>query len=294
MRRWLTGVALGTVVALAATGCTRPAGTDGDLLDDWASMAVPASFTPDSGTYHRQPQEVGYLSAYAPVDCAEPHQAETLHVGALTEVTGARPPEVGSKGMRAAFGECDRQARRIMGGDWRAARIGLTVVLPSPQAWTGGARWFRCDVHELRGLDTPVPVRRTASLAGALRGSSPLRHGCFNARTEGDEVIEMVAVKCTAKHRAEFVGLWRAPESSWSAFLAKPDRAHSGCRSAVARYAKVPDDGNLRFRVGTIFYHPSEGEWRSGNRSVQCFLWISDRTLTRSVKGAGTRALPIT
>ncbi|WBB89765.1 septum formation family protein [Verrucosispora sp. WMMC514] len=294
MRRWLTGVALGAVVALAATGCTRPAGTDGDLVDDWASMAVPASFTPDSGTCHRRPQEVGYLSAYAPVDCAEPHQAETLHVGTLTDVTGNRPPEVGSEGMRVAFGECDRQVRRIMGGDWRAARIGLTVVLPSPPAWAGGARWFRCDVHELRGLDTPVPVRRTASLTGVLDKSSPLRHGCFNARTEGDEVIEMVAVECTARHRAEFVGLWQAPQSGWSEFLENPARAHRGCRGAIARYAKVPDDGNLQFRVGTIFYHPAEGEWRSGNRSVKCFIWMSDRTLTRSVKAAGTRALPIT
>ncbi|MDG4798488.1 septum formation family protein [Micromonospora sp. WMMD1082] len=289
----MTGVALGAVVTMALAGCTRPAGTDGDLVDDWAPMSAPAVFTPDPGTCHTQPQDVGYLSAYAPVDCTSPHRAETLHVGTLTDAGGARPPATGSAGMRAAFGECDREVRTALGGDWRSGRIGLTVVLPSPQAWTGGARWFRCDVHELRGLDTPVPVRRTASLTGALDGSSPLRHGCFDARTDGDDVTEMVAVGCTARHRAEFVGLWRAPDTSWSAFLKETARVHRGCRSAIARYAKVPDDGNLQYRVGTIFYHPSEGEWRSGNRSVQCFLWINDRTLTRSVKGAGTGALPI-
>ncbi|MBX7267875.1 septum formation family protein [Micromonospora sp. Llam7] len=294
MRRWLTGVALGAVVTTALLGCTRPAGVDGDLVDDWAPVAAPTVFTPASRTCHPQPQDVGYLSAYAPVDCAQPHRAETLHVGTLTDVDGARPPATGNAGMRTAFDECDRQARTALGGDWRGARIGLIVVFPSPRAWTGGARWFRCDVHELRGLDTPIPVRRTSSLTGSLDGSSPLRHGCFNAETEGDDVTEMVAVACTARHRVEFVGVWEAPAASYSAFLKEAGRAHRGCRSRIARFAEVPDDGNLQYRVGTIFYHPSEREWRSGNRGVQCFLWSSDRTLTRSLKGAGTRALPIT
>ncbi|MFV2100601.1 septum formation family protein [Micromonospora sp. LOL_024] len=293
MRRWLTGVALGAVVTTTLIGCTRPAGIDGDLLDGWAPMAAPTTFTPEAGTCHTRPQDVGYFSAYAPVDCAQPHRAETLHVGTLAAVDGRRPPETGSTGMRTAFDECDRTARAALGGDWRGARIGISVVLPSPQAWTGGARWFRCDAHELRGLDTPVPVRRTASLAGSLDGSSSLRHSCFNAKTEGDDVTEMVAVKCSARHRSEFTGIWQAPDTSWSAFLKDADRAHRGCRSTIARFTKVPDDGNLQYRVGTIFYHPSEGEWRSGNRAVQCFLWISDRTLNRSMKGAGPQALPI-
>ncbi|GIJ79318.1 Septum formation [Micromonospora phaseoli] len=294
MRRWLTGVALGAVVTTTLLGCTKPAGTDGDLVDGWAPMAAPTVFTPEAGTCHARPQDVGYLSAYAPVDCAQPHRAETLHVGTLDDVAGTSPPKTGSAGMRTAFGECDRRARAALGGDWRGARIGISVVLPSPQAWTGGARWFRCDAHELQGLDTPIPVRRTDSLSGSLDGSSKLRHGCFDAKTEGDDVTEMVAVKCSAGHRSEFAGIWRAPDTSWSAFLKDTGRAHRGCRSTIARFAKVPDDGNLQYRVGTIFYHPSEDEWRSGNRGVQCFLWISDRTLTRSMKGAGPQALPIT
>ena len=293
MRRWLTGIVLGTAATLALVGCGRPAGTDGDLVDDWAPMAAPTIFTPEADTCHAQPQEVGYLRAYAPVDCEQPHRAETLHVGELTDVDGAKPPASGSAGARAAFSECDRAARTALGGDWRTGRIALTVIFPSPPAWTGGARWFRCDAHEMRGLDAPVPERRTGSLSGALAGSSKLRYGCFNAVMKGDEVTEMVAVKCSAGHRAEFVGIWQAPKTSYSEFLKNAEQTHRACRSVIAKFAKIPDDGNLRYRVGTIFYQPSQDEWRSGNRGVQCFLWNSDRALTRSVKGAGTGLLPI-
>ncbi|RIV37759.1 septum formation family protein [Micromonospora radicis] len=293
MRRWLAGIALGAAVTLTLAGCTRPAGTDGDLVDDWAPMAAPTVFTPEPQTCHAQPQEVGYLGAYRPVDCAQPHRAETLHVGTLSDAGGAGPPADGSAPMRTAYADCDRRVRAALGADWRTGRIGLSVLFPSPTAWTGGARWFRCDVHETQGLDVPVPVRRTASLTGALSGPSPLRHGCFNATISDDEVVEMTAVGCRNGHRAEFVGLWQAPDTSFQAFADNPERTHRACRSAVAEFAKVPDDGNLQFRVGTIFYHPAPQEWRNGNRGVQCFLWSSDRLLNRSLKGAGTRALPV-
>ncbi len=293
MRRWLTGIALGTVVTLALAGCTTPAGIDGDLSDDWAPMAAAEVFTPDPGTCHTQVLDVGYVGAYDPVACDQPHRVETLHVGALTSDDGATPPAVGSAPMRTAFTECNRQVRTALGADWRSARVWLSVVFPSPAAWGGGARWFRCDVTELRGLDNPDPVLRKTSMAGALSGTSPLQHGCFNAKTSGDKVTEMVAVKCTARHRAEFVGVWTAPKGSYKAFLDNADRAHRACRSLIAKFAKLPDDNNVQYRAGTIFYHPAEDDWRNGNRGVQCFLWSSERVLTRSMKGAGSRALPI-
>ncbi|MEW2472581.1 septum formation family protein [Micromonospora gifhornensis] len=294
MRRWLTGIALGTVVTLALAGCTKPAGIDGDLSDDWAPMAAAEVFTPESPTCHAQPEAIGYVRAYAPVDCDQPHRAETLHVGTLPSADTPTPPGYDSDPMRTAFAECDREVRTALGADWRSGRIGMSVVFPAPAAWTGGARWFRCDVTEDRGLDAPIPVERTASLSGALAGPSPLRHGCFDAKTSDDEVTEMVAVKCTARHRAEFVGVWKAPNSSYRAFLDNAERTHRNCRSLVAKFAKVPDDDNVQYRVGTIFYHPSETGWHSGNRGVQCFLWSGERVLTRSMKGAGSRALPIT
>ena len=54
----------------------------------------------------------------------------------------------------------------------------------------------------------------------------------------------------------------------------------------------MPDNGDLQFRAGIdLSTTPSSEEWRNGNRGVQCFLWLSDRNLTRSLKSAGTKAL---
>ena len=167
------------------------------------------------------------------------------------------------------------------------------VIFPSPPAWTGGARWFRCDVTEIRSLDDPGANPRTGSLRGALAGAGALKLGCFNPTVVRDDVQAMVAVSCNARHHAEFAGVWQAPNVGYAAFTRDSSAVHKGCLGVIARYTGVPNDGDVRFRAGSIFYHPFEREWRSGNRGVQCFLWLSDRTLTRSLKGVGARGLPV-
>jgi hypothetical protein len=42
-----------------------------------------------------------------------------------------------------------------------------------------------------------------------------------------------------------------------------------------------------------ISYHPTRTEWQQGERRVRCFLWFSDRKVTRSLAGAGPSALPV-
>ncbi|MFI5487213.1 septum formation family protein [Micromonospora echinaurantiaca] len=296
MRRWWTAVALGAVTALALTGCGAPAGVDGNLTDDWPAPAAPQAFVPAADVCHAAFQAVGYLSGYNPVDCGASHRVETLHVGTLSgpEAERGTPPKAGSAGMRTAHAECGKAVNEAVGGDWRSGRLGLTVVFPSPPAWTGGARWFRCDVSEIQSLDDTSVDARTGSLRGALRGDSPLAYRCFSPKLEKDQITEMRPVSCTSKHRAEFVGVWHAPEISYAEFRRTSKRVHRACRTLIAKYAKVPDDGNLQYRAGTIFYHPFERDWQNGNRGVQCFLWVSDRTLTRSVKGTGNKGLPIT
>ncbi|RKN40231.1 septum formation family protein [Micromonospora endolithica] len=294
MRRWLIGVVLGAATALALGGCgDPPAGTDGDLTDDWTTIAAPAAFTPEAGTCHSQVQDVGYLSSYGPIGCDVPHRVETLHVGTLTGAAAQtdKPPAPGSAGTRTAYAACHREVNKALGADWRTGRVGVTVVYPSPAAWTGGSRWFRCDATEVRGVDDPSVVLRTGSLKGALTGAAPLRHGCYDPVMKGDAVTEMKAVACTSRHRAEFVGVWVAPDTSYAAFDRAEAKAHRACLSLVASYTKVPRS-DVQFRIGSIYFQPYEQDWRNGDRGVQCFLWADDRTLTRSVKNAGTKALP--
>ncbi|MGS2617062.1 septum formation family protein [Micromonospora sp. LZ34] len=296
MRRWWTVVGLGAVTALALAGCGAPAGVDANLTDDWPAPVAPQPFVPAADACHIAFQEVGYLSGYNPVECGTSHRVETLYVGTLSgpDANRGTPPKAGSTGMRAAHAECDKAVNEAVGGDWRSGKLGLTVVFPSPPGWAGGARWFRCDVSEIQSLDDTSVGLRTGSLRGALTGNSPLAYRCFNPKLVKDDIREMVPASCSGKHRAEFVGVWHAPDISYAEFRRTSKRVHRACRTLIARYAKVPDNGDLQYRAGTIFYHPFEQDWKNGNRGVQCFLWVSDRSLTRSVKGAGSKGLPIT
>ncbi|WP_320067932.1 septum formation family protein [Micromonospora sp. RTGN7] len=292
MRRWWAVVAVGAAVAL--TGCGTPAGIDGDLADDWRAMAAPTQFVPAAGVCHSAFSDVGYLTGYQPVDCGTTHRVETVHVGTLTGAPAERsaPPAVGSAGRKAARTECDRKVDRAVGANWRAGRLAVTTVFPSQQAWEGGARWFRCDLNEVESLDDLTVVPRSGSLKGALTASSTLAHRCFNPKTVKDDVKEMAPTPCTSRHRAEFVGIYRAPDVPFDQIDKNRLRIHKGCQALIASYAKLPNNGDMQYRAGTIFYHPFEEEWKNGNRGVQCFLWV-ERVLTRSMKGAGARALPI-
>ncbi|MFR9776201.1 septum formation family protein [Micromonospora sp. MS34] len=294
MRRWLTAAVAVTAV-LALAGCGVPAGVDRDLADDWPALPAAKAFVPEAGACHPIVQDIGYLSGYNPVDCATQHRVETLHVGTLTgpDADRSTPPRAGSNGVHTARAECDRQVNKAVGADWRSGRLQLSVVFPSGSAWAGGARWFRCDVYEVASLDDGSVTPRTGSLRGALKPGSPLTFGCFNPKLAKDDIEEMRPVACTAKHHAEFVGIYQFPDISYAEFQRTSGRAHKACRSLIAKYAKVPDNSDMRYRAGTIIYHPFEEEWKDGNRGIQCFLWLSDRTLTRSLKGAGSKGLPL-
>lgn len=295
MQRWIGTVMLGLSVTLVLAGCGNPAGVDGELTDEWGAIPQPAVFVPAAGVCHPKFEPIGYLRTYQPVDCAQQHTTETLYLGTVTGAEAGRdePPGPGSPGLRALRADCEKRSNEYLGADWRTGRIGLAVVLPSPYGWRGGARWYRCDVNEVESIDNGSPVQRDGSLRGALEAPSNLAHGCFSPKVAKGAVSEMTAVACGAKHRSEFAGIWTGPDVGFAAFTKDTGRVHRGCRGVVASYAKIPNDGDIEFRVGTIYYHPNEEEWREGNRGVQCFLWVDDRDLTRSMKGAGVRALPV-
>ncbi|HEX5597466.1 MAG TPA: septum formation family protein [Micromonosporaceae bacterium] len=294
MRRRLTAVALSGVAALVLSGCATPAGVDGNLIDDWAAVSEPEPFVPEADVCHLIYRDVGYLSSYQPVDCAEKHLVETVHVGTFTGESAAlaKPPVSGSPARRAAWGECDKKASEVLGADWRSAMLGLTLVLPSPDGWSGGARWFRCDLGEALSLDNNMPRERTGSLKGLLRETSPLSLGCFNAQLYDDYIMDIKPVDCDKPHDSEFAGIYLAPEQTWDALEKSTKNLHRQCRKIIAKYAKVPER-TVEYRIGSVFYYPSETDWADGDRGVRCLLWDGDRKLIGSAKGAGAKVLPI-
>ena len=284
-------VASAAVVAvLFAAGCTASAGSR-DVTDDWPMIGAASPFRPAVGVCHETLEQTASVRTYEPVDCAQLHVSETFHIGTAQDAPVAPGP--GSAQARQAYAECATEAVDFLGGPWRGARISVHLVWPSRTGWAGGARWFRCDVAEA-DLDAQDDASRTGSLARALRdGASPLKLGCFNPKVDDASVRTMTSVPCTAKHHAEYVGLWTGPEIAYAQQAADRTRTATGCRSVIANYAGLSDDTDLQYRSGWISYNPTRTEWQLGERRVRCFLWLSDRTLTRSLKDAGPSALPV-
>ncbi|SCL51033.1 septum formation family protein [Micromonospora chersina] len=301
MRWWRVRVAVAALAGMvtAMAGCGAPAGLDGDLTDDWRPAAAAVQFTPKVGDCHVIAGPSSYLTSYQPVDCTRQHLLETFHLGTFTGAVAERetPPPVGSAVLRPAFAECDAKATAFVGGDWRGARLTVQVAPPSPGGWQGGSRWFRCDIFELDTADggsarrhpDDHPVQHTGSLRNALKGPSPLAFGCLNEDRYG--AFEQTA--CARPHTFEYVGSWTAPDTPYADAGRDEDGVHAKCRALVARYAKVPVDGVLRYRTGTSYLVPAAEAWARGDRGIRCFYWSGGPKVTHSIKGGGTKALPV-
>lgn len=287
MRRW----AFVVVLLLFAAGCGKPAGTDGSLVDDWPAPAEPTVFTPAAGVCLPEARFTG-IATYTPLDCSSPHEVEVVHVGqfAGTDVTRSQPPARGSTGLQTAFAACDKATKEYVGGDWRGARLYVEVSVPNLQAWQGGARWYRCDVNETLSLDSYFFQKRTSSVRDLLKTDSNLLHRCFNPALIDGDLERMEKVDCDKPHRAEYAGVWTAPDTPYADFTKNSARTHQGCRGVIAAFTKVPNDNQFKYRIGTIIYNPTD--WTGGDRGVRCFLW-DDKDMKRSMKGAGPAALPI-
>lgn len=294
MRRWIA--ALTCVGAMLLTsGCTAtPPGIDGDPTNGWGPIGKPTAFRPAAGTCHEELSRTGALADYQPVQCGDLHVSETVYVGTLTGAgaTAAHPPSVGSAAGRSTYRRCSDRATAFVGRPWRTGLLSVTVEWPSASGWAGGARWFRCELTQA-DLTSAQQVSREGSLRQTLASTASLRLGCFNPSVVGQRVDRMQQVDCTEPHRAEFVGVWKAPEVDYAMLAADRGVTAKGCRSVIARYTGVPDDTDVQFRSGWISYNPTRDEWQQGERGVRCFLWLNDEQLTHSLKGVGPAELPI-
>jgi hypothetical protein len=291
VRRWAPAGL--TVLLLAA--CGLPEGVDGDLTGGWADPPEPVGFVPEGGTCHDSEfRPLGRMSAYRPVPCDDSYLRQTVHVGTFTGEVAERvtAPPAGSPELREAYRECDAAAADFLGADFRHGRMWLGVVRPTDPAWRGGARWFRCDVtvwqrHESRGLTE----RLTGSLRRALAERSELSLGCFAPEEDeaGEWIEAMNPVGCDEPHTAEFVGVWTVPEGVGFDLELEDDhlRAHRGCLELAADHVVVPEDDEFRFFMSTIVSAMDRDDWEAGDRGVRCYLYVWDREVSRSLRGAG-------
>lgn len=286
MRR--LAAALAGTLMLGLAGCASlPDGVDGDLANDWRPMPAATQFRPLAGTCHPDLAQSATIDNWSPVSCAGPHLAETV---AVADLAGAGSLAAPSDGLGRAFAECAKSATAFLGADWRTGWVLLQPVLPSKAAWSGGARWFGCDLAETSPVDGAL-VRRSGSLKGSMRAGGKLRMACANPTIAGDTVTEMHPVPCASSHTAEFAGLFATREAK-SSDLSSDDLA-KGCDAAIARFAGLANDGSVPSRVGWLGFPPDDAAWRMGDRAIRCFLWLNGERMTGSYQNAGPGKLKI-
>ncbi len=295
IKRGITGIVLAASTLLAASACANAPGTDGNLVNEWSAMAAPEGWTPKAETCHKEFAVTTYRRSYSPVACATDHRYETVFLGEFAgDAAGLPSPPTapGSPELVAAYKECDAKTTAYVGAEWRSGRLWIGVSVPSQGAWEGGARWYRCEVTLKQDSYNPGPTTVSKSLKNEFGGASDLKYGCYSIPE--DEAAPWVAAACTAAHNAEFVAA--IPVSFTYAELdtdAAADSIHAKCRSAIAAYVGVPDNGDMKYRTGTYYRYPSENDWIAGDRNIRCHLWKGKKTLNRSLKGTGNAGLPI-
>ncbi|MGX6603850.1 septum formation family protein [Micromonosporaceae bacterium Da 78-11] len=299
LRTRLGLLAVVSAVLLLAGGCGKPGGVDGDLTNGWGAMTAATGFEPSALVCHGANfNAVGARGTYEEIDCKLRHRTETVYVGSYESpaADADEPPADGSAGAKRAYQICDQKTTTYVGGQWRNARLWIGVTHPSPAAWAGGARWYRCEVLELSSIeDDGGLVQRTGSLQGVLAdGTSELMLGCYAIQLDGNGAIaKMPGVGCPAKHNSEFVGLWYADDLSYPNDDAGWAKFHDGCRKLIATYVGVPDDKDLQYRTGVVSLPGGEDVWGLGDYGVRCYLWLDGTELTSSLKGKGVKSLPV-
>jgi Septum formation len=255
-------VLLAGLVLLGTTGCNR---ADGDGASD--SIAPPEFgacrvLTPDDLTRSTNSTE--------PVDCAEPHTAETFLVSSFT---GAAADEnLDDKALGAvAYDVCQRGLMSFIGGDESLVmRSTLTWAWfrPSEKAWKDGARWFRCDVIG-GGEQSKEFVELPETAKGVLLGKPDDR---WLICAEGPTVTGAVKIPCSEKHD------WRAISTVQ---LGKAEDPYPGdevveattrefCSDQVGAWLNYPVKD---YDFGFTWFH--KGEWKAGNRRSICWAKTS-------------------
>ena len=166
MRRFAAVAVIAVVSTLALSACSLPAGIDGNLVNNWSAAPAPTAIVPIAGDCYND--DGSNMLDNPPVTCTSSHALDVAYVGTFTGADAARvtPPATGSPQQRAAYAKCQAPTATFLGADWHSGLLQLTVTLPDEEGWTGGARWFRCDVSVL-----DYPDGDTTSYSITLKGS---------------------------------------------------------------------------------------------------------------------------
>jgi hypothetical protein len=284
MNRWKLAGAFG--LALFVAGCAAPPkGTDGDLDNEWPAMSAPAGWEPQAGVCTDVQGNTMRRTLYQPEDCKEAHSYEFVHIGKLPD--SAQPPVKESEAYRKAWSECDTKTTELLGGPWRERKLRIALSLPSTQNWEAGARWVACLALRVRQVNASTPVESSGSLKGAF-AAPELQFDCYQVDKSG----EYTTKSCTEPHNAEFAGVvdwggnWDSIEAEWA--KEGGGKTHDVCRPVIAAFI-----GASNVSIGTWAWRSNEEDWEVGDRSLRCFLWLDNVSVSKSMKGVGAKGWPL-
>lgn len=291
-------VAVLALVMVAAAGCSRvPAGVDKDLVDEWAMLAEAKVPEPVAGACWTSYADdvwdlVGVTVAATPVACDAQHIIETVHVGHFTgaQADADRPPPVDQ--MTDAYAACDAELTKFLGASWQLGRARMLVFPPTTTQWRGGARFYRCDVASLRGINGDFE-ERTASLKGSLQPGGDRLLGCAVRTGTEDSWSDMTPAACTTPHDLEFLGIVGSRSATRPAGT-DAVRAAFGtpCLDQLRAYTKASDNTLAKAKVRYGYQQIAAGvpEWSTGNHNAYCFVLLPKK-ITRSLKNNGNTAI---
>jgi hypothetical protein len=176
-----------------------------------------------------------------------------------------------------------------LGRDWRDFRFNVVVHLPTAAAWKAGARWVRCDAvipRDLAHMDDGDLVPLEGPLEGPLLQTLVL--GCFAYKSAPD--ASLTGVECSQPHNAEYVGTDFMPvgtkypmvDGDW-------DKLHEKCFVLAAAFVGVTRSA---LTTGVSSWIENESRWLGGDRSIRCYLWLDEKTMSASAKGSRGLGIP--
>lgn len=265
---------------LAISACAQAA-TSGDLTQSWPPHPEPVTWQPEVGACLQVFEAELYRDSFEPVDCAQEHNYEIVHVGQLAQ----------ERSPAREWAECDAATTAYLGGPWRDRQLWIGVSMPSANAWEGGARWFACQAGAATWSGNPR-ITLSGSIKSGFATHPRLSWGCGDQPETGD----YSPADCDEPHNSEFAGSFPLALSYPDAYARYRDDDrlfHDGCLKVIASFVGVGDSRALASRTGTSYWMPGESDWDAGDRSVRCHLWTGPHKLSRSMKGAGLSALPV-
>ncbi len=285
------------MITLVLAGCSTPPGIDGDLTNGWPTFAEAKTPVPVAGVCSSRAFDTVWSGPFESLDCTSgTHETETSYVGTFTGADASRssPPAAGSAGRRTAYQMCLQKSAGYLGGDVQAALVYLGLTLPSAAAWTGGARWYRCELLHFSDPDDDTPVT-IGSVRDGLTGSRPLAIGCVNVTESGTQYISDLSdnVDCATAHSAEYAGYFTAPDLPWNSDQSARDKAAgTGCEAIVAHYMGFTGNALRNPVVGIVYDTFDQKRWELGDRSIRCYAYAytKSKKMIGSVKGLGAKA----